>query len=193
MQVEDQIPVVDATFAQSVIPNRQALYESMLRNQLWVPIDKDPLLTVGFMKGVADGTFWMPKCEEIKFRQCADCPSKQDLVAILLDVMRGHNSDDTGFRILFERTCLEIEKRPPGIFWQLSIIATINPNHYLFAKDYVKPRVRPAERRVPAGCIPNFNGFFDGLPVSASKKKKTMTFGPSKHAREELAMQRMLE
>ena len=117
MQINDQIPVVDVTFAQSVIPNKKALYDSMLRNQLWVPPEKDALLTVGFLKGITEGTFWMPKCEEIKFRHCADAPSKQELVLILLEVLRGLHNEDVRFRILFERTCLEIEKRPPSVFW----------------------------------------------------------------------------
>ena len=52
MQIEEDHN--KASYVAAVIPDKDALYESMLRNQLWVPSIKDPLMTLSFMKGVVE-------------------------------------------------------------------------------------------------------------------------------------------
>ena len=51
--------------AQFLIPDRKALYQSLLRNGFVLPPMKDPLLTVKFMKGVKSGYFFCMKQEMV--------------------------------------------------------------------------------------------------------------------------------
>jgi len=47
---------------------------------MWTPTLKDPLMTNKFMEGVVGGFYWLPRCDQIKIRFCADCPPKHELV-----------------------------------------------------------------------------------------------------------------
>lgn len=49
--------------------------------------------------------YWMPKCEEIRFKHCADPPAKLDLVEILLEVLDTNQTDDPKFDTMFKNTC----------------------------------------------------------------------------------------
>lgn len=194
MEIEDgQVHNVQQAYVTAVCPDRDSLYECFLRNQLWVPTKADPLMNLQFMKGIVDGTYWMPFCSEIKFRHCAEPPPRQELVIILLEVLRANENYEVKFRTMYDRTCAEIAKRPPSVFWQLTLIATSNENHYLFAKDYQRPRIKKAERKPPSSIVPNNNGFFDGLPMKNKKVKRTLTFGVNPIQREAEAMQKMLD
>ena len=39
----------------------------------------------------------------------------------------------------YAETAELVLKSPPSITWQLMILGTINPDHGVFAKDYIKP------------------------------------------------------
>ena len=59
------------------------------------------------------------------------------------------------------RTALLIEQRPPDLKWMLQVMATLNPDHEIFNKDYCRPR---NEENV-LNMVVNPNGYLDGLPV----------------------------
>ena len=89
----------------------------------------------------------------------------------------------------YAETAELVLKSPPSIAWQLMILATINPDHGVFAKDFIKPqRARPASN-VSALSVPNVDGFFDGLPVSKSKGKRMALM--TKEMREQVKREKM--
>ena len=74
----------------------------------------------------------------VKF--CVDPPKKKDLAKILYTVMNNYRRlgepMDSGMR----RTAKYIRKKPPQAQWMLLVLSSLEPNHFLFAKDYVNPR-----------------------------------------------------
>ena len=132
---------VSSTFAASVVPDRQALYGSLLRNQLFVPKLKDQIMTVAFMKGLVGYVqFWVPHCSGIKLLNCADPPTKQEIAVEVVNCMRNETTNDPLQDASLQRTATEIIKHPPNTFWLLAMLSSMNPQHRFFAKDWVKPK-----------------------------------------------------
>ena len=69
------------------------------------------------------------------------------------------------------RTALLIKQRPPDLKWMLQVMATLNPDHEIFNKDYCRPR---NEENV-LNMVVNPNGYFDGLPVQKRTGKRMMS------------------
>ena len=158
-----QMLSVSRTYIQSVVPDRIALYTALVRNQYFVPLSKDNLMSVEFMRGIVDNTFWMPKACEIRLMNCADPPSKHELVRLLVEAMYGYPSQGVTFDTSFHRTIIKIKARPPCLTWMLAILSTIQSNHPIFAKDYIKPK--PMKQGIVQGQVPDPHSFFTGLPV----------------------------
>ena len=53
--------------------------------------------------------------------------------------------------------------RPPDVEWMLVALATMKPQHRIFAKDYCYQVVKQKEQKVDM-MIDNSDGFFTGLP-----------------------------
>ena len=104
----------------------------------------------------------------VKF--CADPPKKKELAKLLYSVMMSYRSIgepmDSGMR----RTAKYIRKKPPQFSWMLLILSTLEPNHAIFAKDYVNPRKTVAEEQLVDG----YDGFYDSLPLVHGHKGRTL-------------------
>lgn len=80
-------------------------------------------------------------------------------------------------------TLKRLEKIRPARSWMLALLSTINPNHEVFDKGYVKP---PSRLRAEMGAkpekVPNINDFFSGLRrfKGKSNKKRFTTMTPTK-------------
>ena len=131
---------VTREYVNSVVPDKPSLYEACVRNQFWMPPAKDNILTVDFMKGLQAGKYWLPKSIEIRLMNCADPPNKFDLAKILTEVMSAHPSQGEPFDTQFQRTLIEIKAKPPSVSWMLALLSTMDQNHAIFAKNYVKPK-----------------------------------------------------
>ena len=86
---------VSSAEVQSKVPDRAHLYSSLLRNQLFVPKLKDSIMTVAFMRGlIGYEVYWAPLCSDIRIRNCADIPSKQEIAIELTTAMRDYPTND---------------------------------------------------------------------------------------------------
>ena len=85
--------------------------------------------------------------------------------------MLNTNVQDESMRQGFLNTAALIFKSPPSVTWLLLVLSTIEPNHAIFAKDYVKPKVVRQGQAVGV-VVPNIDDFFTGLPAMARKKGK---------------------
>lgn len=72
---------------------------------------------------------------------------------------------DTGIK----RTALLIKQKPPSVSWLIMILSSLDPNHEVFAKDYVRPKEE--KQQYSSQMVYNPEGFFDGLPVAKKKGK----------------------
>ena len=163
---------VSSAYVQSKIPDRHHLHGSLLRNQLFVPRLKDSIMTIAFMKGVVGyQVYWVPMCSDIRLRNCADVPKKEDIAIELVTTMRNQGSGDPEIEQQFQATATEIRKSPPNTTWMLAMLSTMNSNHRFFAKDWEKPKVRLSG--VPdTSLINNPGNFFTGLPTASKQKKR---------------------
>ena len=154
------------------MPNKKGLWEALKRNQFNVPPLKDALCTKKWLLGVKNKVYWCLHASEAgPKKEVASVPSKKVLGEILVQVMRGLPSygepRDSGIR----RTADHIEKKQGAdVHWMILILSTISPEHFIFAKDYVKPLIDRGQEKFVFDCnVPNDDGFFTGLPVSTSK------------------------
>ena len=129
-------------------------------------------MSVAYMKGlVGYQTYWLPVCADIRLRNCADPPPKQDIATELVATMRTMGIADQSLTRQFMNTATEIEKNPPHSAWMLAMLSTMYPTHRFFAKDYEKPKVR-ANNAPDTTLIDNPGGFFDNLPTASKTKKR---------------------
>jgi hypothetical protein len=131
-------------------------------------------MTTEFMLGVQDGTYWLPKTEEIRLLNCADPPKKQTIADILVDKMVNIPAQGEPFDTMIQRTAFKVKKNPPNKDWMLGMLSTIHNANELFEKGYVKPRVdaRGIEM-LDKSLVDNHDDFFTGLPVAKPNKKRT--------------------
>ena len=93
------------------------------------------------MVGLLAGGFWLPFTSDLRIRNCADPPKRPDIVkALAKQMLESRGSVDGNLLEAYDATRERINRIPPSTFWLLQLLSTINPEHYLFAKDYVKPR-----------------------------------------------------
>ena len=81
-------------------------------------------------------------------------------------------SGDACFDGAFRRTSQELLRKPPNTEWLLAMLSTMDPEHAIFAKDYVCPR---SNRNSDydgdnADMVENVDGWFDGLPVAKQRR-----------------------
>ena len=172
--------------AQLAVPDRNALYKGMLRNQYVVPPLADTMVTAKWMMGVIEERFWCPKSEQVTYRVCADPPNRKDLAQMLFDLMVACDNHVSGW----QATAEVVLKNPPSGYWTILLIASIDSNHALFARDYVRPK--PVRNGKPAGkYVSAFNGFFDGLPQAARSKHSNLLSFTTKEEREKQRLQGM--
>ena len=104
----------------------------------------------------------------VKF--CASPPKKKELAKILHGVMTSYRPIgepmDSGMR----RTGKYIRKKPPQFNWMLLMLATLEPNHEIFAKNYQNPKKTVAEEQLVDG----YDGFYDDLPIVHGHKGRTL-------------------
>lgn len=93
------------------------------------------------------------------YRVCADPPSRKELAQMLYELMASCDNDISGFMATAEL----VIKHPPNAHWLILMLATVNHNHRIFAKDYVRPK--PLRNGKLVGKqVSALDGFFDGLP-----------------------------
>ena len=156
-----------------VVNDKQSLHESLRRNQLYCPKLKETIMTVQFMKGcIGNRYYWLPKTEDIRIRNCVDPPPRGELARLVYEKMAATApSGDACFDGAFRRTAQELARKPPNTEWLLAMLSTMDPNHGIFAKDWVRPRVnRAAEYDGDTDMVENIDGWFDGLPVAKQRR-----------------------
>ena len=77
--------------------------------------------------------------------------------------MSAHPSQGEPFDTQFQRTLIEIKAKPPSVPWMLAVLSTMDSNHAIFAKSYVKPK--PMRNGMRPNDVNDENDFFAGLPV----------------------------
>ena len=64
--------------------DKQSLYESLLRNQIYSPKLKEQIMTIIFMKGcIGYNKYWLPKCSELRIINCVDPPTRSVLAEMV--------------------------------------------------------------------------------------------------------------
>lgn len=180
--------------AAAVVPDRHGLYIALLRNQNVMPPESDAINTIKFMLGVVEGNYWMLTSNLVVYRVCADPPCRKELASILYDAMKRASLDNATQkeRKAFHRTAEKVIKTPPAVNWMLICLSSIVPDHFVFARDYVKPKpVRNG--KVVGKLVPAYAGFFEGLPAMPKSKKGNNLSLITKEQREELRVENMEE
>ena len=117
--------MVPIDYALQFIPDRPALYNAILRNQILVPPLKDAICTKDFLVGLLEKQYWCPLTSEITMRNCGDVPSKKDLAGILYEAMAACTNVDAQIQQQFVMTAELVLKHPPSPSWSLLMISTI--------------------------------------------------------------------
>lgn len=106
---------------------------------------------------------------ELKIRVCASPPQKQDLADMVAHEMNNRELIGEPYDGAISRMALIVSKKQPAVDWLLLVLGTLDPDHKIFAKNYVAP-IKDRERQKDHGIfVNNFDGFFSGLPSLKSK------------------------
>ena len=162
------ISLVDAS---SKVRNRADLYEALQRNGYYLPLFNSSLIQVGWMQQVRDRAVWCPKYSDIRLKPCPTPPSLTEVVEMLVGQL-----EKTG------RSAGITKKKMPDLRWALDVLATVDPFNDIFDKGY-----RPNKRQkveAPNDTVPNFDSFYDGLPLSKAKRVSQRMFVPKRDPKE---------
>ena len=104
------------------------------------------------------------------------------LYAVMSNYRRLGEPADSGIR----RTAKYIRKKPPQVQWMILILSTLEPNHAIFAKDYVNPKKTIAEEEFVDG----YDDFYEGLPLVHGHKGRMLNL-MDPQAQKQKKLQRM--
>ena len=153
--------------ARVLVPHKRDFYDAMRRNHYVMPAYNQRLVTVEWMLGVIRGTQWCLSSGEITcLHECVKPPSRRKVAEILANVMKqvnAHASVIAGLRA----TADLILEHPPDVEWMIKCLAQMDPNHEVFAKNYVPPKQsRDIEATIEVANLDDLQGFFANLPLS---------------------------
>jgi len=100
----------------------------MQRNGFYLASPNSTLITVQYMLDIKDGVTWCPLYEDVRIRPCPRKPLKQ---LIIQEVKNELKKKDGNLSNWID------EKHQPDVEWLLVILATLNPEHRYFQKQYV--------------------------------------------------------
>ena len=140
-QFGDVRPETSAEEAGVAAPCPRSMYDACLRNQYLMPPFKDTIVTRNFMLGVKDKFYWCLRSNEVTtLKVCADPPRRIELALMVFDVIMHLNPMPEPFDTGIKRTALLIKQKPPSVNWMIMILSSLNPDHAIFAKNYVRPK-----------------------------------------------------
>jgi hypothetical protein len=175
MNCQGQPNFASASTAANHFRNKGDVYDALLRNQYFVADRKDPLMSGEFMLGVVKGENWLPKTSEISNKNLASKPSKIFIADLLVEKMSALPSQgDQKLDLAIRMTACRILKHPPKKDWMIRMLATVDPDNPVFAKDYVAPKYDYHGNEVGEKLTAMPASFFENLPPSKATKKRTM-------------------
>ena len=81
---------------------------------------------------------------------------------------------DQKLDLAIRMTACRILKHPPKKDWMIRMLATVDPDNPVFAKDYVAPKYDYHGNEVGEKLTAMPASFFENLPPSKATKKRTM-------------------
>ena len=124
-------------------------------------------ITIPYMIQVRKAKYYVPRYTSLRPLPCVNPPS---LFQIMIQLAEAAN--DKNIELGLTPTHL------PDRRWALDTLATLNPRHVIFGKDYNNIKSKPKEDNAPK--VDNEDDFFSGLVLSsktkASSKKKRRAF-----------------
>ena len=115
-----------------------------------MPPFKCSLVNSSYMDFVMAGKLWVPKCTELRIRNCCRSPHKKDVFLAFNGQLIRSNKDMGVTRID------QLTKA-----YMLIIISTLNPDHLYFKKDFLPAPIVKKKEEV---YFDNTNQFLTGLP-----------------------------
>jgi hypothetical protein len=160
-----QMPAAEAA---QYVRTRRDLWQAMHRSGWYLP----PLgaaVTLSYMQGVRAGLIWCPKYEQVRLRCCLVPPSTKQLVTWVEEALRLQqaNHPQRPVKHGFDG------RKLPDQQWALHALSTLQPDHRIFGKGYVRePRSLEELPRPAEPLVDNADGLFDGLPRLQGKLAK---------------------
>jgi len=120
-----------AQFSQHILSVKD-LYNAALRNGYFLPKQTCSAVNELMLVNVLKGTYWCPKVEQIKIKNCVRAPVVETLLKILVPLCHAKKHNIGWID----------ETHVPDKKWMVDIIATLDPGNDIFKKDYVAPSIR---------------------------------------------------
>ena len=140
-----------------------------------MPEHKSRLCTREFLQEVRNGKCYVPKTNDLKAGFCPEPPSNEVVKIALIEVIEAGIATMGGpspERDAFERLIYHLRLRPGDKNFHLTVLAHLtNGQHEFFHKDY-RPPPRPSSDAFKV-TFNNDDGFFDNLPPTKSKSKRS--------------------
>ena len=130
------------------------LYEATIRNGYYLPMKSSSAVNEVMLVNVLKGSYWCPKTEEIKIKNCVRAPIKQTLYNTIQKVCAKKKLNIAWMD----------ELHVPDKKWMVDVIATLDPENEIFKKDYVALPIRKRLNDIDTIVLPN--EIFESLPLT---------------------------
>ena len=147
------------------VSSKKHLWDAVKRNQKFIPDFKCKCITIDYLEGVRDGTYWAPNYDMVKMRPCTNPPKKQVIFNEIISICKMQEQVvDIGIK----------DEHGATTEYFLTLLSTIMPDHVIFSKGYMPSAehsryTRQSKKREI--CLDNSDGFFDGLPLHLRESK----------------------
>lgn len=118
--------------------SKKHFYTLLRRKYHILPKYSSPFVTMDYLYGVWRLEHWTPMCDTVVRRDCVDPPSKEFVHGEVASLLRQKGHKPLG----------DIRSGLPDRPYLLECLATLEPEHRIFARDWVAPPVRRRNRRV---------------------------------------------
>ena len=137
MHIGNQLSVEQA---RALIPNKASLFDALVRNGYLMPPKSSIMLSMKFMFEVKEKRCWILHTSEVTgVIGCASPPNRQQLSYMLNEVMLNLHSVGEPRDSAIRATAEVIKKNPPAVSWMLLVLASLQPDHQVFQKNYQRP------------------------------------------------------
>lgn len=158
MAAKSQQKLSSSKFSEYVL-SLEDLYNVAKRNGYFLPKLKSSAVNENMLFNMLQGTYWCPKSDDIRIKNCVKAPLKETLYTKIEKIAKARDLNIAWID----------DKHMPDKDWMVAVIATLDPDDEIFKKDYVPPPIRKRASDIETIILPN--ELFENLPKSTSKVK----------------------
>ena len=112
--------------AEAMLYDKRTYHGLMVRNGFFMPTMTSSICSLDWMDKVREGKLWIPKDEEVRLKNCAAAPTKQNVLLEIEKLLKLKKLGSIGWT----------DELTPDKKWCIQVLSTLSIKHPFFAKNY---------------------------------------------------------